>query len=64
MDVRDIEEVEIEIARLSKRIDSLWESISEKDRENNWLATYGRHTGAIRRASLDLSRALAKMRKP
>ena len=63
MDVRDIEEVEIEIARLSKRIDSLWESISEKDREKNRLYSYGRHTGAIRRASLDLTRALARMRR-
>jgi hypothetical protein len=63
MNVKDIEEVEIEIARLSKRIDSLWKDVSKNDRERNWLYTYGKHTGAIRRASLDLTRALSKMRK-
>lgn len=59
---QDIALVTVEIRRFQERVRELDSAINERKR--NELYLYPRQTGAIRRASMDLTRALAKMRKP
>jgi hypothetical protein len=60
IDTHSIQAIEIEMARLRNRIAEY-----ERAKEINvGVYSYPKETGAIRRASLDLTRALAQMRKP
>jgi hypothetical protein len=66
MKIENIKEVEIEIKRFQKRLKEFKESdfnnhIFKKGNTNNCI--YGDKTsGALKRASLDLTRSLSKMR--
>ena len=69
---KKIDEVEIEIDRLLKRISELRETRHEDSKitpSDNldydglpYMINYLAHTGAIKRASMDLTRALARLR--
>lgn len=54
-----IKAVEVEIERFQKRVNDLRETPKKQ-----YQFYQPRETGAIRRASLDLTRALAQLRKP
>jgi len=58
---QDIALVGVEIRRFQERVRELDTAIKESKRDE--LYHHPRHTGAIRRASLDLTRALADMRR-
>ena len=69
--LQEIDEVTEEMKRLHKRIQELRTTIERKVK-NGWcklphpdqvLIDYPKEQGAVRRASLDLSRSLAKLRK-
>ena len=59
MTKEQIEEVKAEMERLRKRIAEFEKR--KKDEPYHWSCA---EAGSVRRASLDLTRALAKMRKP
>lgn len=57
-----LQEVKAECQRLLSRIEAL-ESVRTEN--TPWISCYyNAHTGAIRRSSMDLTRALARLRKP
>lgn len=60
MKIERITKVKIECARLMSRIDDLL----DVSRDNPISGYYPIESGAVRRASMDLTRALADMRKP
>lgn len=59
MDKKKIDAVKVEMKRLEARIKNLEES---DDGTHRYWAS--KETGAVRRASMDLTRALAELRKP
>ena len=62
MNHKTIATVKTEIRRLQSRISELEIAASSDDATKyNWL--YPKETGAVRRASMDLTRALADMRR-
>lgn len=57
-----LEAVKTEMKRMAKAINDL--ESAEKDQANEqWKSLLPRQTGAVRRASMDLTRALADLRK-
>lgn len=60
MNKQRIEQVEAEIIRVQQRIAEWKVALAAQP---NW-GTFPKENGALRRASLDLTRALADMRKP
>ena len=63
MNSKKIATVKSEMRRLQSRISELEIAASSHDAvQYSWQ--YPKQTGAVRRASLDLTRALAEMRKP
>lgn len=64
MTKEDLMEVREECERLLARIDAL-EKEPEFEKSKNWMISghFNVHTGVIRRASMDLTRALARLRK-
>jgi hypothetical protein len=61
MTIREIQQVETEMARVMGAIDAVRTRWKQKD--NNLFVTGSPETGALRRASLDLSRALVALRR-
>jgi len=60
MNLTAIQQAKAEALRFLKRINAL-----EQEKPSDFNVRCGsKHTGAIRRASMDLSRQLAEMRKP
>lgn len=61
----DIKKAEIEAKRFLERIEELrsGNQLPKIIVEANWHLTGSKETGALRRASLDLTRALSSMRK-
>ena len=62
MDVESINEVEAEMARLATRITDLKALIATGDRY--WSICGAPETAAVKRSSMDLTRSLAKLRRP
>lgn len=65
MRVSSILEAKAEAIRFLKRIKEVEESEANKDKfgkSSNEITYQSKQTGALRRASMDLTRALAKMR--
>ena len=66
MVIENVKEVEFEVKRFFKRLKEFKESdcnkhLFDKNSKNKWI-TGDKTSGALRRASLDLSRSLSKMR--
>lgn len=60
MNLTAIQQAKAEALRFLKRVNAL-----EQNKPSHNAVSFGsKHTGAIRRASMDLSRTLAEMRKP
>lgn len=62
MDVQSINEVEVEMARLATRIADLKALIGSGDRY--WSICGSPETAAVKRSSMDLTRSLARLRRP
>lgn len=66
MTKRDIDRVRVEMDRLRERLDVI--QMMHSKGQGGWSAavylTSGPETAAIRRASMDLTRALADLRRP
>ncbi len=62
MDVQSINEVEAEMARLATRIADLKARIAAGDKY--WSILGSPESAAVKRASMDLTRSLAKLRRP
>jgi len=63
---KNLDAIQVEIDRYQRAVNDLYARLQadKKDRGSNpYLAYYPRETGAIRRALMDLSRALVKVRK-
>lgn len=58
-----VEKVWAEMARLQSAISALHEAAISETGQPQVYCDYPRETGAVRRASMDLTRALADMRK-
>lgn len=59
-----VEKVWSEMARLQSAISALYEAaVNESGQPDFFYHHFPRETGAVRRASMDLTRALADMRK-
>ena len=63
MKLENIEAVEVEAIRLLERIAD-YKAALEKLEQKRWSFTAPKESGALRRQSMELTRALAKMRKP
>jgi hypothetical protein len=66
MKIENIKEVEVEIKRVIKRLKEFKDSnankhIFDKNTKDHWVRG-DKTSGALKRASLDLTRALSKMR--
>jgi hypothetical protein len=59
----DIETAKEEAFRFIERADKVLNSQAGRDGHPIWEAEYGKQTGALRRASMDLTRALADVRR-
>jgi len=60
---RRVEKVWVEMARLQSAISALHEAAVSENGQPDFYHYFPRETGAVRRASMDLTRALADMRK-
>lgn len=60
---RRVEKVWSEMARLQSAISALHEAAVSESGQPDFYHHFPRETGAVRRASMDLTRALADMRK-
>ena len=58
-----VEKVWVEMARLQSAISALHEAAVSENGQPDFYHHFPRETGAVRRASMDLTRALADMRK-
>lgn len=63
MKINAIKESKQEAERFLKRVDE-YEKEYEEDKTRKWRKASFKESGALRRASLDLTRSLAKMRNP
>lgn len=65
MIIDDVYEVESEMKRCLKKVDELLQKGDRRMSRRRGAAVFqpGEMTGAVRRASMDLSRALIKLRK-
>tara|TARA_R110000851_G_scaffold118126_1_gene245370 strand:+ start:645 stop:854 length:210 start_codon:yes stop_codon:yes gene_type:complete len=66
MVIENVKEVEVEVKRFFKRLKEFKESdynkhLFDENSKNKWIMG-DKTSGALRRASLDLSRSLSKMR--
>lgn len=59
----DVKTAKTEAKRFIERADALLKTEAGRDGYDIWDAAYGKQCGAVRRASMDLTRALADMRR-
>lgn len=65
MNHKKIQKAKAEISRLQKTIIALEsEATNASDSRNDYYYGYPKLTGAVRRASMDVTRALADLRRP
>ncbi|KGM36109.1 hypothetical protein [Inquilinus limosus] len=62
MDFDTLDEAEAQAARFLEKTDQLREEL-RRNHGNTWPITGTKETGAVRRASMDLTRALADLRR-
>lgn len=65
MNINTVKSARTLAERFIRKADAILDNLGGEDEpsENHWPITGTKETGALRRASLDLTRALAEMRK-
>jgi len=63
MKIEEIKKAEAEAERFLSRVNDLWDAMGQTNCKRYMMANGSPETGAVRRASMDLTRQLAKMRK-